>query len=71
MALGNAAQVNPVVERTLGNAEAAGQFIYVDQCVTCSSIPNNERKLSASECDVWEPFVACVDAGEVFSHSLF
>jgi hypothetical protein len=45
--------------------------IYVDQCVTCSSIPNNERKLSASECDVWEPFVACVDAGEVFSHSLF
>jgi len=31
--------VNPLAERTLGDAEAAGRFVDVDQRARCSLIP--------------------------------
>jgi hypothetical protein len=48
----------------------AGQFIDVAQRARCSRIPNNERRLFASDCDVWRLFVAGTGLGEVLSHAL-
>ena len=56
--MGNLLSLNPKIHRLDTDAEVGG------------CLPNGERKLFASERDIWRSFMARTALGEVLSHAL-
>ena len=56
--MGNLLSLNPKIHRLDADAEVGGR------------LSNVERKFFASKSDIWRPFVARTDLGEVLSHAL-
>ena len=56
--MGNLLSLNPKIHRLDTDAEVSG------------CLPNGQRKLFATKGDIWRPFMARTDLGEVLSHAL-